>query len=545
MNLVGEVEKNEAIRKMRLGVKMRDWEAVLRTMRRLPPDAELWRAKMNKCDQKDVLEILSARNQWGNNPLHCAASTGSFFLCERIVGVLSTAEQISRPVMERNNEGETPVFLAAVHGHWEVFLLLNLFVELEHATTAYVKSNGDSVLHLTIQRKYFEKKRRHVFGSRIMKQLLDNDAFYDSLMERDLLGMDDDHPANLAMLRPSHKASSFLGWTPLLRATKYGAIEMVWAILEKKPFAIEDESDEKKNVMLVAVEERQSTLLMQFRKKPHIWNRKLHQATDVHGNTALHLVAKLSRHRNIPMSAIHLQWEVHWFEYVKKMMPPEFNERQNKEGKTPGMVFAEEHHDLVKKSNEWVKEMSGNHIVAATLISSVTFATCYQVPGGYDGGNGRPIVGNRSEFHMFAITALVSFCSSVTSLAAFLAIYSSQSDRPRHYRRRLPLTLCLGLFSMFLSVVSMLISFCAAHTFELVGPINKSSEYVPLYVGLTLIPLCFYGATQIPLYWRLLRASVSPVPLSRPFYVEQLEETPPDEEEKNKKKNEDAEASEE
>ncbi|XP_028781004.1 uncharacterized protein LOC114737261 [Neltuma alba] len=168
------------------------------------------------------------------------------------------------------------------------------------------------------------------------------------------------------------------------------------------------------------------------------------------------------------------------------------------------MVFVEEHHDLVQKSNKWVKEISGNYIVAATLISGVTFATCYQIPGGYDGGNGRPIVGNRYEFDMFAITALVSFCSSVTSLAAFLSIYGSQSDRPDMYWRFLPWSLCLGLASLFLSVVSMLISFCAAHTFELFGPINKSSAYVPLYVGLAFIPLYCYAITQIPLYCRLL-----------------------------------------
>ncbi|XP_028781018.1 uncharacterized protein LOC114737275 [Neltuma alba] len=347
---------------MRLGVKMRDWEAVLRTIRGAPsPCAELWLAKMNKWAdtvlhaaiiygaspaiarelllemarrKEDVREILSARNQWDNTPLHCAASRGSPSLCLLIPDALATAEQTTRAALARNNEGETPVFLAAVHGHYWAFRLLSELVELEHATSPYVKPNGDSVLHLTIQRKYFElssiimhllpdlvsninekgqapldilasipsafrsathlswwewlcypfvpirsqprrlsrhlldeddpglpdqfpthealfgfsflrstieKKRRHVFGSRIMQQLLDNDAFYDSLMERDLLGMDHDHPANLLKLGPSHKASSLLGWTPLLRATKYGAIELVWAILDKKPFAIEDE----------------------------------------------------------------------------------------------------------------------------------------------------------------------------------------------------------------------------------------------------------------------------------------------------------------
>ncbi|XP_028781007.1 uncharacterized protein LOC114737265 [Neltuma alba] len=309
-------------------------------------------------------------------------------------------------LLVRNNEGETPLFLAAVHGHPAAFLLLYDYAGPEHATAPYVKPNGESVLHVTIQRKYFEKilrhvfglalakkKKTHVFGSLIMKQLVDNDAFYDNLMEMEVLGIDDDQPANLPMLRPSYNKASLLGWAPLLRATKNGAIEMVWAILDKKPFAVEDESDEKKNVMLVAVEERQSTLLKQFMKKPSIWNRKLHHASDVHGNTALHLVAMLCRHSLIPMSASHLQWEIRWFDYVKDMMPPEFSKRKNKEGKTPRMVFMEEHHDLLQKSSKWAKEISGNYIVAATLISGVTFATCYQIPGGYDGGNGRPIVG--------------------------------------------------------------------------------------------------------------------------------------------------------
>ncbi|XP_028763190.1 uncharacterized protein LOC114721532 [Neltuma alba] len=581
MNLDGDVIG--AIEELRRGVMRRDWGAVLRTMRGQPPYAELWLAKMNKWAdtvlhaaiiygtrprtfdelfeemprrEEDVVEILSARNQWGNTPLHCAAYRGSPLLCRRILHALPTDEQRTRALLVRNNEGETPLFLAAVHGHPAAFLLLYGYAEPAHATAPYVKPNGGSALHLTIQRKNFvipiwppdfagqpdqpptheapfgfsflrsttEKKRRHVFGGRIMEQLVDNDAFCDDLMEMELLGRDDDHPANLLMLGPSYQAS-LLRWTPLLRATKYGATEMVRAILEKRPFAIEDETDEKKNVMLVAVEERQSTLLEQFKKNPSIWNRKLHHASDVHGNTALHLVAMPSRHRLMDMSVLHLQWEISWFEYVKEMMPPEFIKRKNKEGKTPVMVFEEEHHDLVQKSNQWMKDIYGNYIVAATLMSGVTFGTCYQIPGGYDEGNGRPIVGNRYEFQIFVITALVSFGFSVISLAAFLAICSSQSDRPDPYRRHLPRTLCLGLSSLLcVSFWCMLISFYAAQTFELVGPIKKLSVYVPVYVGLALIPLYFYGATQFPLHRRLLKASFSRVPLSRGRGEEQEQE---------------------
>ncbi|XP_028781014.1 NF-kappa-B inhibitor alpha-like [Neltuma alba] len=168
MNLDGEVKKNEAIRELRLGLRMRDWGAVLRTVRGLPPCAELWLAKTNKWadtvlhaaiiygtppravhelfeamhgGEEDVLQIVSARNQWGNTPLHCAGDRGSSLLCRRILDALSAAQHRTRALLVRNNEGETPLFLAAVHGHLAAFLLLHGHAEPEHATAPYVKPN--------------------------------------------------------------------------------------------------------------------------------------------------------------------------------------------------------------------------------------------------------------------------------------------------------------------------------------------------------------------------------------------------------------------
>ncbi|KAI9102940.1 hypothetical protein K1719_023379 [Acacia pycnantha] len=77
------------------------------------------------------------------------------------------------------------------------------------------------------------------------------------------------------------------------------------------------------------------------------------------------------------------------------------------------------------------------------------------------------IVGSTTAFQLFALTALVSFCFSITCLAAFLAIYSSRNEQYRHYRRALPLKL------LVVSIISILISFCVAHVFELY-PKHKS-----------------------------------------------------------------------
>ncbi|KAI9119847.1 hypothetical protein K1719_009236 [Acacia pycnantha] len=100
--------------------------------------------------------------------------------------------------------------------------------------------------------------------------------------------------------------------------------------------------------------------------------------------------------------------------------------------------------------------MSGNY---------TWFATCFQIPEGYESEHGTPIVGSTTAFQLFAITALVSFCFSITCLAAFLAMCSPRNDQYRHYRRS---KLHVGFFSLFVSInISMLISFCAAHVLEL------------------------------------------------------------------------------
>ncbi|XP_028781022.1 uncharacterized protein LOC114737278 [Neltuma alba] len=361
-----------------------------------------------------------------------------------------------------------------------------------------------------------------------MKLLVDGDSWYDAFIGtadvRDMFsksGHEEAFKETPTILRPAqqreHSGAEEV-WTALLSGTRNGATELVRELLRRKPFAIYDETREKKNIVLVAIEARQSEMLKEVIRHASWTDERLRHGKDVKGNTALHLSAKRSVNPSISVSVVHLQWEVHWFEYVKGLMPAYFMNEPNKEGKTPSMIFEEEHGGMLEESDKWVNNMCGNYMVATTLISSVTFATCFQIPGGYDSQKGTPIVGStNTAFQLFAISALVSFCFSITSLAAFLAIYSSRSDRYKDYRRALPLKLLVGFFSLFVSIVSMLISFCAAHVFGLYP--NHKSKCFPLYLSLTSIPLCFYSATQIPLYWQLLRASFATVPSSRPFCV--------------------------
>lgn len=194
---------------------------------------------------------------------------------------------------------------------------------------------------------------------------------------------------------------------------------------------------------------------------------------------------------------------------MKEITPPYLSSQRNKKGKTPEEIFAKKHKALVKDAKNWLKDTSSSYSIVAALTAGVTYSTSYSVPGGTEDDSGKPILQSHPAFKLFSISALISFCLSITSLAAFLGIYSSRMQ-PRDFRKSLPLKLLLGLSSFFVSVVTMLVSFCAAHSFEL-EDYRKKDKVNPWY-AIALLPLCFYAVAQIPLYWDLLKASFTEVP---------------------------------
>lgn len=102
----------------------------------------------------------------------------------------------------------------------------------------------------------------------------------------------------------------------LLMATRYGVTEVVGKILRSTPVAIFEKTEDRKNIVLVAVKERQTHILnLLMKEHSHLWP-SLRKAVDDEANNALHLAAKLSTQMpwKIPGSFMQLQWEVKWFE---------------------------------------------------------------------------------------------------------------------------------------------------------------------------------------------------------------------------------------
>lgn len=99
-------------------------------------------------------EALRIQNERKNTALHFAASMGSVEMCEYIAS--AEASLLSM----RNVDGETPLYLAALHGRKEAFLFLHYLSNDTHPEPKNYYSNcrrtdGDTILHSAIGGDYF------------------------------------------------------------------------------------------------------------------------------------------------------------------------------------------------------------------------------------------------------------------------------------------------------------------------------------------------------------------------------------------------------
>ncbi|KAM3688742.1 hypothetical protein ACJW31_10G173900 [Castanea mollissima] len=262
--------------------------------------------------------------------------------------------------------------------------------------------------------------------------------------------------------------------TPVLLAAGNGITKMVEQILEAFPVAINDRSE------------------------------------DTDENNALHLAAKIGKKKPwlIPGAALQMQWEFKWYEFVKDNMPQHFCYQLNGEGKTPEEIFNETHEELVKQGGAWLNKTSKSYSVVAALIATVAFAASTTIPGNINEKSGKPNLENQSELTVFAISSPVALCFSITALFSFLSILTSRYEH-KDFRRDLLEKLLLGLTSLFVSITSMLVSFCAGHFFMLKNKLKDKA--FPVYAA-TCLPIVLFAIQQLPLYLDIAWAIFKKVP---------------------------------
>ncbi|KAK9072459.1 hypothetical protein SSX86_008893 [Deinandra increscens subsp. villosa] len=229
-------------------------------------------------------------------------------------------------------------------------------------------------------------------------------------------------------------------------------------------------------------------------------------APSLHGDeeidNALHLAAKLAPSYRINVvtgAALQMQRELRWFQEVKQCIEPTYKDALNKEGKTPSMVFTDEHKELYAQGQEWMKNSASSCTVVAALIVTMTFAAAFTVPGGNQ-GDGKPLFVNKKIFMLFIASDAIALFSSTTSVLMFLGILTS-GFQETDFLEALPKRLTIGLLSLFISIAATMIAFSS--TLALVLQAKVTWIAAPLVVG-TGIPLYLFGSLQFPLLVELL-----------------------------------------
>ncbi|XP_054812025.1 uncharacterized protein LOC129313134 isoform X2 [Prosopis cineraria] len=241
--------------------------------------------------------------------------------------------------------------------------------------------------------------------------------------------------------------------TPLMIAAKNGAIEMVEMILEKFPSMINDVNDEKKNIVLVAAENRQTMLYrFLFDRKDNTIPESAFRQVDDKGNTALHLAA---------MSGADLNWqtttmigESKWFELVKKSVPPDLREQRNNDKKSAEGIFRASYGELMKGDLEWVNKTSQACSVVSSLVATMVFPNVATVS---NNDSSKTILINKFGFKALPNPYLVTLSLSLMSTISFLGILASRFQSTSFWMH-VPFMLHIGMFFMFASLVSLWIS---------------------------------------------------------------------------------------
>ncbi|KAG4935379.1 hypothetical protein JHK85_050298 [Glycine max] len=580
----------------------------------------------------NMVEALELKDEKGDTPLHLAASRGLKHICECIIGPNYERKYL---ITIHNEEGETPLFQAALSWQKQAFMYLSSLMPDDENYSVLIRRNGDSILHVAIRREFFDlaliimhkypklfnthnkegfsplkilasrpsafksginlkwweallyhcvsaesldvekakesymkdepaEHNKHFgirFASRKTKKKKQLPENYDTCRRLycafrlfvlvpifliDIIGfgvgdigkMKQKHiwsaqllrafmekpylsytggppPLNEGVQTDYRKVSVDSKETVILVAARNGIVEMVNEIISKIPSAIHETNSEKKNVLLVAVENRQTLIVEalknwfeQEKKELIFYNLKL--GVDDQENTVLHLAATLpNKGWMISGLALQMMWHIKWFQqYIKDLVPEHFTVRTNKDGKTARQIFKESHNCLVKDANEWLKGTSESCSVVAAFLAGVSFATSTSVPGSFDSDTGEPLLETNNAFESFAMCSLVGLSFSVTALVLFLSILTSRKEL-KDFRRSLPLKVLLGLGSLFISTAALFATFCSAHFFIVD---EKYKQVLIVIYAVTCLPVGLYAIAQFPLFIDLVRAIATKVP---------------------------------
>lgn len=190
---------------------------------------------------------------------------------------------------------------------------------------------------------------------------------------------------------------------------------------------------------------------------------------------------------------------------METIVQPRLKEEKNENMKTPSTLFSDEHKVLAKEGERWMKNTAGSSMIVGTLISAVMFTTAFTVPGGNNNVTGLPIMleTERKPFLLFMGSNALSMFTSSTSILMFLGILTARYAE-EDFLKSLPTKLIFGIACLFLSIVTMMISFGTALYLMLIKQLAWVSYPIIVF---SIIPVALFSLLQFPLLVEMINCT--------------------------------------
>ncbi|KAF8035894.1 hypothetical protein BT93_C1805 [Corymbia citriodora subsp. variegata] len=265
----------------------------------------------------------------------------------------------------------------------------------------------------------------------------------------------------------------------------------------------------KKTLMTLAVQRRHDRILRLFLKESSTNGLSLvppptGDEPQIMMQVASNFYPNFDYLANVSGATFQMQRELQWFKAVESWVAPELRiAKFGEDNKTLWEIFVADHKKLLEDGQKWVKDTSDKCMLVSTLIATVLFAAAFAVP---ETNNDSKIVRLEGFVLVFAIFDGLGLFFSVAATLLFLAILTSPTE-PLDFLDSLPKKIIMGLFSLFLSLVFMLVAFAATLTLVL----DKTMERVLIpIILLTSFPLTIFVVLQFPLLFQMIKSTYGP-----------------------------------
>ncbi|XP_050134528.1 uncharacterized protein LOC126610486 isoform X3 [Malus sylvestris] len=285
----------------------------------------------------------------------------------------------------------------------------------------------------------------------------------------------------------------------LLLAAQNGIVELVTTVCKARPELLKGMYG--KPIFHRAVEHRQEnvySLIYGISKTDDLATLK-----DNSGNSMLHyagMLSPLEKLNGVAGPALQMQRERQWYKEVESFVVTATGASPFEEHiLTAARLFTQNHEELHKKGEKWMKATSSSYTVVNALIVTIMFAAAFTVPGGNNPETGYPIFLNKKLFMVFIVSDAISLFSSATSALMFLGIHISRYAED-DFLTFLPTKMITGIFTLFISILAMMVAFSSALFIMLQ---HKSLIITPI-IAFASVPVIYFIWMHFPLLFEIL-----------------------------------------